>query len=173
MKDDFYYLGKILKTHGNKGHLLILLDVESPSTYSKTDAFFLSINNDLVPFIIQEITLKQNKLAEVAFEDVESNEEAKQLVGCELYLPTNMLPPIKGKKFHKQEIIGFQVVDENRGNIGIVAAVLEFPKQLLLEVRFEDKEILIPLVDAILINVDRKKEVVNIRAPEGLIDLYL
>jgi 16S rRNA processing protein RimM len=40
-------------------------------------------------------------------------------------------------------------------------------------VSFNEKEILIPLVDEVILKVDRKKKELHIRAPEGLIDIYL
>ena len=62
-KDDFYYLGKILRIHGNKGHLLVFLDVENPQTYSELKTVFIDIDQDMVPFFISSIDLKANKLA--------------------------------------------------------------------------------------------------------------
>jgi 16S rRNA processing protein RimM len=173
IKDDFYYLGKILKTYGNKGHLLVLLDVDSPGSYAKIDTVFIGIDNDRIPYFIQEMELRQNKLAVVEFEDVHSIEDAKIFVGRELYLPASMLPTLKGKKFYYHEITGFNVIDEARGNIGCVESVLDLPQQSLMQIRFGDKEILMPIVDKILLKVDRAKKELHIRAPEGLIDIYL
>ena len=172
-KDDFYYLGKILKTHGNKGHLLVFLDVDNPQTYSDLKTIFIDIDNDMVPFFINSITLKSNKLASVILEDIESLEEARVLAGREMFLPANMLPQMKDQKFLYQDLTGYAVIDKKKGNIGLLNSVIELPYQSLLQIKNGEKEILIPLVVEILLKIDKRKKELIICAPEGLIDLYL
>jgi 16S rRNA processing protein RimM len=172
-RDDFFYLGKILKTYGSKGHLLIFLDVDDPARYKKIEIVFIGIENDRIPFCIEELELKQKSTARLRFEDVNNAEDAEVYVGRDLYLPISMLPPLKGKKFYYHEVIGFTVFDKERGNIGTITSILNLPKQSLMQIRFGTREILIPLIDKVLIKVDRSKKEVHINAPEGLIDIYL
>ena len=39
-KDDFYFLGKILKTHGNKGQVQVHLDVDDTENYQNKEELF-------------------------------------------------------------------------------------------------------------------------------------
>ena len=172
-KDDFFYLGKILKTYGSKGHLLIFLDVDDPVRYEKIKTVFIGIENDRIPFGIEELELRQKKSARIRFEDVHSAEDAEIFPGRELYLPVTMLPALKGKKFYYHEVIGFTVFDKKHGNIGTITSILDLPQQSLIQVQFGSREILIPLVDKVLLKVDRTKKEVHILAPEGLIEIYL
>jgi 16S rRNA processing protein RimM len=172
-KDDFFYLGKILKTYGSKGHLLIFLDVDDPLRYKKIETVFVGIENDRIPFVIVELELKRKNSAKIRFEDVHNAEDAEIYVGRELYLPVSLLPPLKGKKFYYHEVTGFTVFDKERGNIGIITSILDLPKQSLMQIQYGTKEILIPLVDDVLLRVDRSKKEIHILAPEGLIDIYL
>ena len=84
-----------------------------------------------------------------------------------------MLPPLTGNQFYFHEVIGFSVVDKEKGNIGICKEFIDISRQLIMQVEFEDKEILIPAVDEILKELDREKKIIYIEAPEGLIDIYL
>jgi 16S rRNA processing protein RimM len=172
-RDDFFYLGKILKTTGSKGHLLVFLDVDDPSRYKKLETVFIGIENDRIPFAISELELKHRNTARILFEDIHSDEEARICVGRELYLPSSMLPLLKGKKFYFHEIKGFTVIDKKHGKIGMVISVLDMPQQALMQIRHGEKEILIPVIDEILVSVDRKKKEIRIQAPEGLIEIYL
>ena len=65
------------------------------------------------------------------------------------------------------------MVDQNHGNIGVIGDILELPHQSLFQVQHGEKEILIPIVDDIIQKVDRKKKVLMIEAPAGLIEIYL
>jgi 16S rRNA processing protein RimM len=109
----------------------------------------------------------------MGLEDVNSIEDARIFAGREMYLPASMLPPLKGKKFYYHEITGFTVNDEKFGMIGKVESVLDLPQQALMQVKHGEKEILVPMVDEVLLKVDRKKKEIHIRAPEGLIELYI
>jgi len=172
-KDDFFYLGKILKTYGSKGHLLIFLDVDDPVRYTKLETVFIGIESDRIPFGIEELELKQKNSAKIRFEDVDNAEDAEIYVGRELYLPISLLPPLKGRKFYYHEVIGFTVFDKKHGNIGTITSILNLPQQSLMQIQYGSREILIPLVDKVLLKVDRSKKELHILAPEGLIEIYL
>ncbi len=170
-KDECYQLGKITKPFGYRGQVVFFLDVDSPEDYSGLDSVFVEVKNTLIPYFIKEININGNK-AIVTFEDV-SAEEAQALVGCQLFLPLEVLPKLDGNRFYYHEVIGWQVVDSDKGNIGSIASVIDYPAQALFQVMKNDKEILIPIIDPVIKKVDREEKVMYITAPNGLIDLYL
>ena len=104
-KDDFYYLGKILKTHGNKGQVMVHLDVDDPETYQKLESVYLDLHGERIPFFIAALELKHNRKAVVQFQDFNTLEDAESLQGLEMYLPITELPPLKGNRFYYHEII--------------------------------------------------------------------
>jgi len=171
-KDECFYLGYIVKQHGYSGGLLAKLDVDDSTRYKKLDALFLDINNELVPFFIQKIEIKPQG-ALISFEDIDSAERAEPLVGAQMYLPLTALPKLTGNKFYFHEVIGFTVIDKQYGEIGPVNQVLDFPQQAILQIKKDFKEVLIPVTDHIVLKVDRDNKVIEVDAPEGLIDLYL
>jgi 16S rRNA processing protein RimM len=172
-KDDFYYLGKVIKTYGNKGHVMVILDVDDPAEYTKLESVFLDLQGERIPFFIEELELKHNKKAVVRFQDVNSIEDAEIYAGLEMYLPASDLPVLDGDQFYFHEIKGFRVVDLKHGEIGIIDDILELPLQSLFQIRQGEREILIPVVDEVIVNVDRENRILRIDAPEGLIEIYL
>jgi 16S rRNA processing protein RimM len=172
-KNDFFYLGKILKTHGNNGYLLVFFDVDDPSSLLQAEALFIGIGNDFIPFMIEEIDLKDQNKAILKFEDVNSVGDAKTYNGKSLFLPVSLMQGISGNEFRHQGILGFTIMDDKYGNLGILKSVIELPGQNLLQVIFREKEILIPMVDEILVKTDRKKKILHVKVPAGLIEIYL
>ena len=82
-----------------------------------------------------------------------------------------MLPPLEGNKFYYHEIIGFTVNTESE-EIGQITAVLEQGPQALFQVETTDKKIhLIPIHDDFILEVDRKRNLIQVQLPEGLLDL--
>ncbi len=172
-QDELFQLGKIVRTFGSKGEVVFQIDAEILSQIKKLESVYLKINENLVPFFIELLQPRPKGQAMVKFLDVDSTEDASQLSGCEIFIPIAMLPKQKGSQLFSFEIEGFTVMDANRGETGKVTAVLEMPQQALLAIDYDGKEILIPIVDEIVKKIDRKKKVIHIEAPEGLIELYL
>ena len=114
---DFFYLGLITKPFGYKGQAFVYLDTDQPERYSQLDSVFLNIDDEMLPYMIEEIQLRGSNQAVVKFVDVDG-EEIKSLMKVEMYLPMSALPPLTGNKFYFHEVIGFSVIDEIKGNIG-------------------------------------------------------
>jgi len=172
-KKDCFYFGIITKTRGLKGELVIRTDVDDTTRYKNLKELYLDFTNELRNYTVQKITIKDNQLVYVLLENVDVIEKAERLKGVEVFLPLNMLPALSGKKFYYHEVEGFAVVDEIKGEIGIIGSILNYPSQDLLLIKHGEKEILIPIVDEIIKSVDRNGKKLHIKAPEYLIDIYL
>ncbi len=172
-KEDYFQLGYISKLHGIKGLLYIFLDVDNPENYKKIESVFLDIKGKLIPFFIEKIELKNNNYAIAKFQDVDSVEAASELVGSELFLPLSNLPVKTGNHFYFHEVIGFEVIDANHGNIGFIEDILDLSYQSIFKIKFETKEILLPINNKIIKKLDRENKTFLVEAPAGLIELYL
>lgn len=172
-KKDCFYLGKIAKKFSFKGEVLVYLDTDEPELYENMESVFVEFNKDLVPFFIEHSNLHKNDFLRVKFEDVDSEEAADQLIGCEIYLPLNMLPKLEGNKFYFHEVIGFEIEDKRLGVFGKIVSINDTTAQPLFEVVNGTVEILIPMIDQFLVKIDRENKKVIMDLPEGLIEMYL
>lgn len=171
-KEECFHLGYISRSIGTEGELVFTLDVDDPNRYRRLDAVFIELGGQLVPFFIESLRLRNN-FATVRLEGIDTTERAMELVKAQLWLPLSALPPLKGNRFYFHEVIGFTVIDDEHGNIGTIESVLDFPQQKIFQVKKDDKEILIPVLDHILKKVDRKNRIIEVKTPEGLVELYL
>lgn len=171
-KDDFFYFGKIIKTHGIQGELSIRIDADQPALYSQIKVLFVEIAGKLVPFMIRNMSIRTDK-AYVQFDDINTVDKALALTGKDLFLPLDQLPKLKGNKFYFHEVKNFRMVDEVYGELGPVAQVIEYPGQAVFQVFSSGKEVLIPVHDQIIRKVDRRSKTITVRAPEGLIEMYV
>ena len=169
-KEDCYYLGRIVKPFSYKGELVLFFDVDNIYEYEGLEYVYIEINNRLVKYNIETFRLHGNKVV-VTFEDL-SPEEANVLVGKELYLPLSFLPELKGNQFYFHEVIGFEVIDKEKGNIGKIKEFID-TNQTIMIIENGEKEILIPVVDEVIDRLDRDAKTMYITAPDGLIDIYL
>ena len=172
-KEDCFYLGKIVKKYSFKGEVLLKLDTDQPELYEQLDALFLDLNNSLIPYFIEKAQLHKSDLLRIKFEDVSTEGAAEELLKKEVYLPIDLLPKLEGNRFYYHEVIGFEVIDENFGSVGLISNINDTTAQALFEIDREGTELLIPLNDDIIRSVDRNKKTVTVHTPPGLIDLYL
>ncbi|WP_248722017.1 ribosome maturation factor RimM [Seonamhaeicola sp. ML3] len=172
-KDDYFYLGKIVKKYSFKGEVLAKLDTDQPDLYDNLDAIFIELKNNLVPFFIEKSQLHKSDLLRIKFEDVDTEADADMLIKTELYLPLELLPKLEGDKFYFHEVIGFTITDKNFGKVGTITSINDSTAQALFEIDRNGVEILIPMNDEFIVEVNRANKTIVVETPEGLIDLYL
>jgi 16S rRNA processing protein RimM len=173
-KDDCYQVGHITKTHGVSGELVLFLDVDSASEYADLDSVLLEVKGELVPYFIESIAIVKGSRAIIAFEDIDTIEQAERLINCGAFLPLENLEPITDEtRFYFHEIVGYQVVDAAEGELGIVRGVYAMNAQDLIAMDYQDKEILIPINSEIVRTVDRANKKINVALPEGLLAIYM
>ena len=170
---DCFYVGTIVSKFSFKGEVLIKLDSDDPEMYEGLESVFITIGNNLVPFFIERSSLHKSNLLRIKFEDIDNEHDAEALLKQKIYLPLDALPKLSGNKFYYHEVIGFEVVDVNYGRVGVITHVNDRSSQPIFEIEHEGQQILIPLHDDFLKEVNRKDKRVIVEAPEGLIELYL
>lgn len=172
-KEDCFYLGRIARKFSFKGEVLIHLDSDDVEQYEEMESVFVEMGKNLVPFFIESAQLHKNDLLRVKFEDVESEEDADSIIGKALYLPIDLLPKLEGNKFYYHEVIGFTLKDKTKGDVGKIVSINDTTAQPLFEVINGTTEILIPMIDPFLVEVNRQEKYILMDLPDGLIDMYL
>ena len=172
-KEDCFYLGRIVAKFSFKGEVLIKLDTDEPELYTEMESVFVEYNENLVPFFIERSYLHKSTLLRAKIEDIDTEQDAEDMIGAELYLPLEQLPQLPDDKFYFHEIIGFDVIDQQYGNIGKIVSINDTTAQALFEIDKDGKQILVPMNDEFIEKVDKKNKEIKVITPEGLVDLYL
>lgn len=171
--DDCFYLGKITKLFGYKGEVNLFLDTDTPKNYYTIESVLLEVQGELIPFMIESIKQKNKNNLVVSFHHI-SPDEISSYVNSSVFLPLSKLPPLSGNKFYYHEVKSYTVMDSKHGLVGKVNNFYENPGHDIMSVINENnQEILIPVVDQFFKDLDRENKIINISAPEGLIELYI
>ena len=172
-KEDCFYLGKIVRKHSFRGEVVAKLDTDEPEIYRNLESVFVELNNNLVPFFMEESLLQKGNQLRIRFEDVLDEADADAILGAGLYLPIEFLPKLTGNKFYFHEIIDFDIEDVNFGYVGVITGINDSSAQPLFEINSNGTEVFIPMIDDFIKKVDRDQKKIVVETPEGLIDLYL
>lgn len=169
--DNCYQLGYILKTHGLKGELIFHLDVDNPDDYKNLESVFVRQSGKLVPFFVSTIRLQADK-ARIALEDIVSQDQARQLVGAEVFLPLNRLPDLGGDAYYFHEIIGYSILLEKK-ELGQLTEIYDQEPNPMFAFLHQNHEVLVPFQDQFVLKVDKSAKEIHINLPEGYLDIYL
>ena len=172
-KEDCFYLGKIVRKHSFKGEVVIKLDTDEPELYRNMESVFVEHGKDLIPFFIEERLLQKGNQLRVRFETVDSEQDADAIMNSGIYLPLSFLPKLTGSKFYYHEIMEFTAVDVEYGEFGVIKGINDSTAQPLFEIMNDGVEILIPMIDEFIKEIDRKGKRVVLQTPPGLIEMYL
>ncbi len=170
--DDCFYIGYITKTKGLKGEVQVYFEYEEPEALS-LDSVYAEINGKLVPFFVSSFKLHPNQTGSLFFDDIDHIEKAEKLVRKKLFLPLTSKPLKDEEEFLISSLKGFIVHDEAVGELGEIIEIHEYPQQYVAVVPYQFKEIMFPLNDDLILEIDEEQGILKVKLPEGLIDLYV
>ena len=167
-KEEVFKIGVINKPHGVKGEVSFTF---TDDIFDRVDCDYLILLMDgiLVPFFMEEYRFRSDHVALVKFEDIDTAEEARRFTNVEVYFP---------KKFMDEQedvtswnfFIGFRVEDVHHGYLGEITDVDDTTINVLFSIEKDGEELLLPAHEEFIIDLDRKKKVMKVDVPDGLIE---
>ncbi|WCL81669.1 ribosome maturation factor RimM [Saprospira sp. CCB-QB6] len=171
MSAGFVELGKTLKPHHIKGAIKAQLEEGYVPSLEAAAAVFIEHQGQKIPFFLEE--LEAGKTWIIKLEGIDDRNQAEQWSRKTLYLREKDLlegaAPISGLAF--DFLIGFHLIDEDLGDLGEIIDLLELPQQEMAILNIEEKEVLIPLHEDLIVEILEAEKQIIMQLPEGLLDL--
>ena len=165
---DFVEVGKIVKTHGVNGEVIVELD--NPAILEDTtEPVVLEIEGLRVPFFIKQAQAVSAQRARVQFDCTRTEQRAKTLVGCKVFVNPDVFDDLDDEYASPSAIVGFSVVDKKHGDIGKVLSVDNLNINPIMVVG--EKQTLIPFHPEFISKIDFRKRQVRVALPDGLLNL--
>jgi len=171
-KEDYYFIGILTKTHGISGELILKSDNLQFEDIYKMDSVFIEFDGILVPFFISGVSPRGSSSAAIKFDDINSEDQASEFVNCKVYSVEVASGEKNEIKYTASSLTGYQVIDVKLGILGIISEYLDFANNPLFKIRKSKKEILLPVNEEFILEIDRIKKTITVQTPEGLIDIY-
>lgn len=171
LERDFFAWARIIKPHGIKGEFRIMIDSDEPSQYEGLAEVFFKKKEAYLPYKVIELNFVSVFEAILSIEGIDHRSASEMMVNQEIYLPIELLPELSERGFYYHDIIGFKAWDEKLGYLGIIVDILESPAQDLIQIDYQTKELLIPIVDEFITSTDFDKSVINFNLPNEYLNL--
>jgi 16S rRNA processing protein RimM len=172
-EEELVLFGLVLKTHGTDGQMVLRLFLLPDDELKKNEPVFVEIDGIPVPFFIRDFRFITEEGAIIHLDEINSSEEASDFVNCRIFIHKNSFTEKVKENINFDILEGFRVVDEKRGDTGVLREVADYTENVIMIIDFNGREILVPFHENIITGVDYDARIIKISAPEGLLDLYL
>jgi 16S rRNA processing protein RimM len=169
-KKNLTAIGRVNKAVGFKGALSCLVTLAHPEKLLKHNFLFVIIEGLPVPFHVEEMEFRGEEMI-VKFEDINDEVDAKRLGQKDLYAE-KVRPSKKEEVITWNDLQGYNVHDSVFGDLGPIEEVIEYPMQMIARCTVKNNEVLFPLNEEIIKEIDDENQIVYVDLPEGLLDIY-
>lgn len=169
-EDALIPIGKVVGTHGIKGYLKVISYAESTASFAPGRQLALKQKGKPVVTFGIESARPHKRGILLALNGVASVDEAKEWVGYELCINRTTLPEPEEGTYYWHQIIGLEVFTVDDRRLGRVAAIFPTGSNDVYVVREGKKEVLIPAIDSVVVDIDLTHKALRVDLPEGLED---
>jgi len=164
-------IGKTLKSHGTAGQLRLMIEERLMSYVQPGSFVFFDLDGSRVPFKVKGVEEGQHFV--ISLEDVDGRQESDKLAGKECWVPLDHVKPRhqKSPRNIKAKWEDYTIHDERLGLSFPILRTEEFPQQLMAIVEANGKEMMIPLHDQLIVDIDKDQKIIRMEIPEGLLEL--
>lgn len=160
-------IGVVRKPHGVQGGLKVTLySIDLDMLQSLEQLFVKSGSN------WKSLTLKTaqgyDDYAIIRFSEIADRTEADTFRDQEIYAKRDELPNLEDDEFYADELVGCDVIDENRNPLGKVIEVLTPGAHEVLVVQKDDVETLVPLVEEWVTSINIQDKSIQVNTVEEI-----
>ena len=162
-------VGKVLKPQGRRGEVKLLALTDDPNRFGDLESVYMLETGERRR--VESFWRHADGSPIVKLEGINDIGEAEALRGRLIAVSEEAVSPLPESRYYWWSLLGFEVVTEDGIPLGTVDDGLENPAHDLLRVGEGDREVLIPLVREIVLEVAPQAGRIVVRPPEGLLDL--
>lgn len=168
----FLVIGRMIRPHGIRGEMSAAVHTQVPERFTWLEHIYLAREpNDPDPSRHEVLSVRFHKgNALIRLEGYERREDLEVLRGMWLLVPdTEAVPLEEGEVFH-HDLEGLQVVTEDGESLGTLVEILETGANEVFVVQGQGREILLPNIEEVVLQVDLDAGTMLVHLMPGLRD---
>ncbi len=166
-------IGKIVGAHGIHGVVKVYSYAESPACFTLPEGLTMIDARGSASQCQALWARPQKNSICLALKDVTTRNQAEALAGCELLIPRKSLPTLDEETYYWIDLIGMAVYDADRSYLGEIVDIIQTGANDVYVVATPEgypvKEILLPAIASVVLEVDVGQRKMLVELPEGLI----
>ncbi len=166
-------IGRFGQPHGIKGELNAMLDV-NPDDVS---CLICEINGIYVPFFVSSFRCRGPHSQLLTIDGIGNETEATLLKNHVIYglneeVQDNLEDNTESEPgFYAEDLIGYAIADEDRTLSGKIVDIEDSTDNVLFIAETPNGEVLIPVADEFIAEIDTDNKIITFDLPEGMLNL--
>lgn len=163
-------LGQLTKTSGFEGAVLVRLEKNFIDNVPEMESVFVEIDGRPVPFLLEWSEYQGAGTLKLKFDGYDTLRKVDEFKGSRVFLTRG-----DGEEPAENEpgiLSGYSVLNQEEMTVGTVKDVIVNPGQMLLSIESASgSELLIPLHEDLILKIDKRKKIITMDLPEGLMEI--
>lgn len=162
---EFFEIGIVTGVHGVRGDIKVFPYTHDPENLSKQKFFIIDGEKTEVQY-----AKMHGKFLIIHIDSINTREDAENMKGTILCIPRENAAPLPEGQYYMDDLIGSSVF-EGEKNLGILEDIMETgANDVYCVVDEKGREILIPAIKGVLLEIDINGRRIDVALPEGLTD---
>jgi 16S rRNA processing protein RimM len=162
-------IGEIIGTHGIKGTNRFRSYAESLEVFEPGRSIVVRESSGRETSREINWVKHHGRTPLLSFKGITDRNQAEVLIGAELFIPKADLPQLENGSYYWFDLIGIAVYTTDDSYLGRIEAIIETGSNDVYVVKDEKKEVLIPALEAVVVNIDLQEKRMQVDLPEGLV----
>lgn len=166
----FLTVGKIINAHGIKGEVKIFPLTDDINRFYLLKKVYIEENNSIFPLTISNIRIHKNNIL-ATFNEIKSRNEVEKYKDVFLKIDRKDAITLKKDQYFLNDLIGIMVYSPEKILIGNIKDILQTGPTDIYIIETNDKDILVPALKDIFIEIDIHKKIATAIIPRDLMEL--
>jgi len=167
VEPDFLVIGRIVKPHGIYGEVSVKVLTEFPERFDAMETVYLGDETSAQLVAVTGTRWHRERVL-VKFAQYDSRDAAETLRGKYLKIPRTEAAPLEPGAFYHYQLEGLTVVTDAGETLGQIAYILETGANDVDVVQTSAGELLIPVTDEVVRDINPEAGVVTVHLLPGL-----
>ena len=168
--EDMLRVGVFANTHGVRGEIKVFPTTDDVTRFKKLKKIYLDKGMEKMELEIQSVRYFKNMVI-LKFKGIDNINDIEKYKGKDLLIHREQAVPLKEDEYFICDIIDSKVVAEDGEEVGVLKEVLQTGANDVYVVRTaEGKEVLLPVIDECVLNLNLEEKIVTVRLMPGILD---
>lgn len=171
-KENCVRVGLVAKPHGVGGEVVVRAEVGFSADDLMYEFLLIEIDGGLVPYYVEEVRAKNNDEVIAKMQYCDNQEDARRVSGHAVYIDREWAEDVEVEEQSTGLLIGYEAHDLKAGRLGSISAIDEQGgNNPLFVIEKNGEELLVPIADDFIKEIDQEKRIITFDLPEGLVSI--
>jgi 16S rRNA processing protein RimM len=165
-------LGQVSGAHGIRGAVKVRADAGAATTDPEVFAALGEVNIGGRDYQVLKAEKRKNQIL-LHLEGIDTRDRAEQLAGQAVLGDRRRFPRLPPGEYYWFQVLGLPVYQAGDGALlGYLAEVIPTPAHDVYVVRLDRREVLLPAVEEVVLEINLQEGFVRVSPPAGLVEAY-